>query len=58
MSAAKLLVEYDLKPEDALKKHQDFSGKLCPQRMIEQGRWEGFVALVQREYDALLQSDT
>lgn len=56
--AAKLLVEYDLKPEDALKKHQDFSGKLCPQRMIEQGRWEGFVALVQREYDALLQSDT
>ena len=56
--AAKLLVEYDLKPEVALRKHQDFSGKLCPQRMIEQGRWEGFAALVQREYDALLQSDT
>ena len=50
---AKLLVEYELKPEDALRKHQDFSGKLCPQQMIEQGRWDSFVALVQKEYESL-----
>ena len=54
--AAKLLVEYRLKPEDALKKHQDFSGKLCPQKMLEEARWDGFTAMVQREYDALMQS--
>ena len=47
---AKLLMEYELEPENAVRKHQDFSGKLCPQLMLEQGRWDGFVELVCRYY--------
>ena len=54
--AARLLVEYDLKPEKALKKHQDFSGKLCPQNMLEQERWDRFVQQVSEYYDELIQS--
>lgn len=51
--AATLLVEYDLTPADGLRKHQDFSGKLCPLQMLEAGRWDSFVELVQSNYDAL-----
>ena len=53
--AARLLVEYDLKPEKALKKHQDFSGKLCPQNMLEQNGWDTFVQQVNTYYDEIVQ---
>ena len=43
--AARLMEAYDL-PMKALKKHQDFSGKNCPQRLIEAGRWEEFCDMV------------
>lgn len=47
---ARLLLEYGLDPAKALKKHQDFSGKLCPARLIEQGRWDSFCAAVEQRY--------
>lgn len=48
--AARLMRVYKL-PMTALKKHQDFSGKNCPQRLIEQGRWEEFCEMVQRRLE-------
>ena len=30
-------------PMSELKKHQDFSGKYCPHRILEEKRWESFV---------------
>ena len=30
-------------PMNELKKHQDFSGKYCPHRILEEKRWESFV---------------
>ncbi|MDO4269885.1 MAG: N-acetylmuramoyl-L-alanine amidase [Eubacteriales bacterium] len=49
---ARLLVEYDLKPK-ALKKHQDFSGKICPAKLINDGRWDEFCDGVERKYKEL-----
>ena len=51
--SARLLAEYDLDPEKAIKKHQDFSGKLCPQIMLETERWGEFVELVLQYYDEI-----
>ncbi len=48
---AYLLLEYDLSL-DAVKKHQDFSGKLCPSTILAQNRWEDFLSMVQDAYDA------
>ncbi len=42
---AKLLREYDLSVED-VKTHQDFSGKICPARLIENNRWDEFLERV------------
>ena len=39
--AAYLLYEYGL-DLNALKKHQDFSGKNCPSHLLNDGRWEEF----------------
>lgn len=51
-NAAKLtamLVEvYDLDIED-VKKHQDFSGKNCPDILLKEGRWDEFVGMVREE---------
>lgn len=43
--AATLLKEYNLDIK-ALKKHQDFSGKVCPSKLINAGRWDEFVQKV------------
>ena len=43
--AARLLRRFDL-PVSALRKHQDWSGKYCPHRILEEGRWESFKARV------------
>lgn len=45
-----LLDNYDLKLSD-VRKHQDFSGKLCPEILIESGRWEEFLEMVERCYE-------
>lgn len=39
--AAKLLDQYNL-PISALRKHQDWSGKYCPHRILSEKRWEEF----------------
>ncbi len=47
---AYLLREYDLEL-DAVKKHQDFSGKNCPQTILTQNRWDAFLQMVQQACD-------
>ena len=54
---ARLLIEYDLKPSKALKKHQDFSGKVCPAKLIDSGRWDEFCAAVEKKYEELKAAD-
>ena len=39
---AKVMNDYEF-PMSELKKHQDFSGKNCPHRILEEKRWESFV---------------
>lgn len=34
---------------DRVKKHQDWSGKYCPHRILGEGRWEEFKAAIQKE---------
>ncbi|MDD3170791.1 MAG: N-acetylmuramoyl-L-alanine amidase [Bacilli bacterium] len=46
---AELLLEFDLKL-DAVKQHNDFSGKDCPMTMRHAGRWGEFLSLVDIEY--------
>lgn len=53
---ARLLIEYDLKPK-ALRKHQDFSGKECPAKLISSGRWEEFCDAVEKRYEELLAAE-
>ena len=48
-----LLIEYDLNPSKALKKHQDFSGKICPSTLINSGRWDEFCSAVTAKYKEL-----
>lgn len=52
--AAYLLYEHDL-PMDALRKHQDFSGKVCPARLINDGRWDEFRKMVSDNYEKFQQ---
>ncbi len=47
--AGYLLYKHDLNM-DALKKHQDFSGKVCPARLITENRWNEFCDMVQENY--------
>lgn len=51
--AAALMVNYDLTP-DALKFHQDFMNKICPHRLITEGRKEEFEGMVKDAYDKLM----
>lgn len=45
---AELLGKYEL-PITSLKKHQDWSGKLCPHRMLSEGRWDDFLSRVKEK---------
>ena len=47
--AGYLLWKYDLNM-DALKKHQDFSGKICPAHLINEHRWDEFCKMVEENY--------
>lgn len=49
---AYLMHKYNLKLEN-VQRHFDFSGKICPNYMITQGRWKEFLTLVDREYTAM-----
>ena len=51
-----VLIEYDLKPS-AMRKHEDFSGKVCPAKLIGDGRWDEFCAAVEKRYEELRAAD-
>uniref|UniRef100_UPI00406BFB24 peptidoglycan recognition protein family protein n=1 Tax=Metasolibacillus sp. FSL H7-0170 TaxID=2921431 RepID=UPI00406BFB24 len=38
---------------ERIKKHQDWSGKYCPHRILDENRWESFKERVQSALDAL-----
>lgn len=38
---------------DRIRKHQDWSGKYCPHRILDNGNWEGFKGKVQKHLDEL-----
>ena len=38
---------------DRIRKHQDWSGKYCPHRILDNGNWEGFKTKVQEYLDQL-----
>lgn len=48
--AGYLLWKYDL-DMDKLKKHQDFSGKVCPSHLITDNRWNEFYEMVLENYE-------
>lgn len=50
--AAYLLNAYGLSLND-VKTHQDFSGKKCPENLLNDGRWEVFLSLIKQELDSL-----
>lgn len=43
-----LINEYELSIND-VKKHQDFSGKTCPARLINDARWDEFLSMIKDE---------
>ena len=47
---AMLLKAYHL-DINCVKKHQDFSGKKCPENLIESGRWNEFLGMVRQEME-------
>ena len=49
---AMLLHKYNLNLEN-VKRHYDWSGKICPNYMIVTGRWNEFLNLVDKEYTAM-----
>ena len=49
---ARLLYQYSL-GIDRLKKHQDWSGKKCPNVILSEKRWDGFVGRVQWVLDEI-----
>lgn len=38
---------------ERVKKHQDWNGKYCPHRILDEGRWKSFLNRVQKALDAL-----
>ncbi|MDD2189495.1 MAG: N-acetylmuramoyl-L-alanine amidase [Eubacteriales bacterium] len=46
--AALLITSYDL-DISRVKKHEDFSGKYCPEILLAEDRWEEFVEMVKQE---------
>lgn len=54
---AYLLLKFDL-PVSAVKKHQDFSGKLCPAKILGRTNgWNDFINRVQEAYDNMKQPE-
>ena len=56
MLAAELLVTYDLHAED-VRLHQDFMDKICPHRLISEGRVEMFYQMIRDDYTELLKQE-
>ena len=54
---AQLCLAYNLNPDKALKKHQDFMEKVCPAKLINEGRWDEFCAAVKQRHTELKTAD-
>ena len=54
---ASLCIAYNLNPDKALKKHQDFMEKVCPAKLINSGRWDEFCAAVKERYTELKKAE-
>ncbi|WP_107839545.1 N-acetylmuramoyl-L-alanine amidase family protein [Metasolibacillus meyeri] len=42
---------------DRIKKHQDWSGKYCPHRILDEKRWDSFKARIKKALDALKEKE-
>ena len=42
---------------DRVKKHQDFSGKYCPHRILDEKRWDSFKERIAKELKYLIEED-
>ena len=42
---------------DRVKKHQDFSGKYCPHRILDEKRWNSFKDRIARELQDLIEEE-
>ncbi|MEJ9120304.1 N-acetylmuramoyl-L-alanine amidase, partial [Bacillus thuringiensis] len=47
---AQLMRQYNI-PINKVRTHQSWSGKYCPHRMLDEGRWNSFIERVQSAYD-------
>jgi len=47
---AGLMKQYNI-PISKVRTHQSWSGKYCPHRMLDEGRWDSFIERVQNAYN-------
>ncbi|MDF9622596.1 N-acetylmuramoyl-L-alanine amidase [Bacillus cereus] len=47
---AQLMKQYNI-PISKVRTHQSWSGKYCPHRMLDEGRWDSFIERVQHAYN-------
>ncbi|OTY84001.1 N-acetylmuramoyl-L-alanine amidase, partial [Bacillus thuringiensis serovar subtoxicus] len=47
---AQLMKQYNI-PISKVRTHQSWSGKYCPHRMLDEGRWNSFIERVQNAYN-------
>ncbi|EOO80161.1 L-alanyl-D-glutamate peptidase [Bacillus cereus VD021] len=47
---AQLMKQYNI-PISKVRTHQSWSGKYCPHRMLDEGRWDNFITRVQNAYN-------
>ncbi|MEG7831580.1 N-acetylmuramoyl-L-alanine amidase family protein [Bacillus cereus] len=47
---AQLMKQYNI-PINKVRTHQSWSGKYCPHRMLDEGRWNSFIERVQNAYN-------
>ncbi|NIL33144.1 peptidoglycan recognition protein family protein [Bacillus thuringiensis] len=49
---AQLMKQYNI-PISKVRTHQSWSGKYCPHRMLDEGRWNSFIERVQNAYNGV-----
>ncbi|WP_051590546.1 peptidoglycan recognition protein family protein [Exiguobacterium antarcticum] len=54
--AAQALIQLGLEPED-VKFHQEWSGKNCPHRILDEGRGDAFKAAIAKRYNEIKKGD-
>ena len=54
---AELLYVYDLTPDD-VRMHADFMDKVCPHRLITEGRVDDFKDMIRKDYEQIVRERT